>query len=455
VESYLQGSFRLGTAIRPLTDDDDYDVDIVCSVNRTKAEVTQEQLKELVGSEIKAYSKRYSMKRPREGRRCWTQDYADEAQFHLDTLPAVPDPKRQIELLEARGLTSVWAQYAIAITDQTDANYHRIIDRWPLSNPRGYALWFESRMKAVLDMRRSAIALVEQKRAEDIPTYRARVPLQSAIQLLKFHRNVMFVDDNENKPISVIITTLAALSYANQGTVAEALRVILRDMDSHIENRAGELWVTNPTNPLENFADKWPEYPERREKFYKWLESARADFERIQQASSTQELQLILEEVFGPDVAQRSVAPQRSLKKVISESHLKLVRWAPHRKEPPWSPTDEGVVRIVRASKLEKGFRPLPLTNDGAPVRKGATLAFYGRTNVPQPYEVYWQVVNTGQEAETARNLRGGFDTGSVHSGKLLKTENATYSGVHSIECFVVKNGYLAARSGQFLVNIK
>ena len=29
LESFLQGSFRLGTAIRPTTDEDDYDLDIV------------------------------------------------------------------------------------------------------------------------------------------------------------------------------------------------------------------------------------------------------------------------------------------------------------------------------------------------------------------------------------------------------------------------------------------
>jgi hypothetical protein len=112
-------------------------------------------------------------------------------------------------------------------------------------------------------------------------------------------------------------------------------------------------------------------------------------------------------------------------------------------------------VRIVRASKLERGFRSLPLTSDGEAVRKGAELKFYGKTNVPAPYEVYWQVVKTGSKADAARGLRGGFDQGSVLSGKIQRKESAKYSGVHSIECFIVKNGYLVARSGQFIVNIR
>lgn len=456
--TYLQGSFRLGTAIRPLTDDDDYDVDVVCSLAWTKSQLSPVELKRRVGVEIKAYSKRHGMKRPSEGRRCWTQDYADDAQFHIDTLPALPDPSRQRLLLEARGLSSEWVDLAIAITDKTDPNYNVINDRWPLSNPKGYASWFERRMEATLRSRREAIALREAKRLEDIPTYRARVPLQSAIQLLKFHRNVMFIDDNENKPISVIITTLAAQSYSNEGTVAQALRSILLRMDTFIEQRQGVDWIANPTNPIENFADKWTEYPHRRKNFYDWLEKARADFSRIGRASSQDEGRHLLTEVFGEDVAQRAAGhdtSSRGIRKVLNEGKVRLLRFANHRQPPPWAPTDEGTVKIHAASKLESGFRPVPLTTDGAAVRKGAELRFYGRTNVPHPYEVFWQVVNTGEDATRANGLRGGFDVGSVYSGKLMRKEDTKYSGAHSIECFVVKSGYLAARSGQFIVNVR
>ena len=42
---YVQGSFRLGTAIKPLTQDDEYDVDAVCELRRfTKQQGTQQYL---------------------------------------------------------------------------------------------------------------------------------------------------------------------------------------------------------------------------------------------------------------------------------------------------------------------------------------------------------------------------------------------------------------------------
>ena len=41
-------------------------------------------------------------------------------------------------------------------------------------------------------------------------------------------------------------------------------------MGEHIENRNGIWWVPNPAHEEENFADKWNEYPERREAFIAW-----------------------------------------------------------------------------------------------------------------------------------------------------------------------------------------
>ena len=101
------------------------------------------------------------------------------------------------------------------------------------------------------------------------------------------------------------------------------------------------------------------------------------------------------------------------------------------------------------------GFRPETFHSDGEPLPKRCSLTFQADTNIPRPLKVYWQVVNTGREAEAANGLRGGFDEGLVTTGKLTKKESTLYTEAHSIECFIVKDGYLAARSGQFIVNIQ
>ena len=71
------------------------------------------------------------------------------------------------------------------------------------------------------------------------------------------------------------------------------------------------------------------------------------------------------------------------------------------------------------------------------------------------PYEVHWQVVNTGAEAYKANGLRGGFYKGTTETHGTVRKENTEYKGKHWIECFIVKDGICCARSGEFVVNIE
>ena len=167
---YIQGSFRLGTAIRPISGEDDYDVDLVCEVGESKEHVTQRRLKEKLGHELRAYAVAQQLEEPEEGRRCWTLNYADSAQFHLDTLPAIPDGTRKRLLLEQSGLSTEWAQDAIAITDRNHRNYDVVSDDWPHSNPKGYSEWFRSRMTNLFEQNRRVLALEARVEVEDIPS---------------------------------------------------------------------------------------------------------------------------------------------------------------------------------------------------------------------------------------------------------------------------------------------
>lgn len=276
---YVQGSFRLGTAIKPLNEGEEYDVDSVCEFKAlTKSSMTQSQLKAQLGVEIKAYAVANNMIKPVvPGRRCWTLRYADGAQFHMDIVPAVPNAAGQKALLDSRGISNLWTSTAIAITDETDGNYYVLNDDWPRSNPKGYGNWFRSKVVAVEKKKRFTDAA--RAEVESIPTHRIRTPLQSAIMILKRHRDVMFADRKDQRPISVIITTLAAHAYGGELTIGKALVSILIGMDRFIKRDPyGNDLIENPTDPLENFADKWPKHPERRKAFHEWLETARQEF---------------------------------------------------------------------------------------------------------------------------------------------------------------------------------
>lgn len=456
-EVYVQGSFRLGTPIRPVNEDEHYDLDLVCELDASKSNVTQQELKRMLGREMQLYAKHHGMKDVTESRRCWTLDYAEDAQFHLDALPAIPDAGRKRAQLEARSLSTTWVETAIAITDVDHPLYEVRCDDWPHSNPKGYTHWFRNRMKEAFERQRTAMALEAKANVEDVPSYRVKTPLQQAVQVLKRHRDIRFAGDPDNKPISIIITTLAGLSYRGESNVAYALQAILAGMDSHIETRGGAMWIPNPTDPEENFADRWATHPQRKQRFFEWLEAVRDDFSRIGALANRELLVEQAAPVIGDRVARAAaLAPSRPAQTSASLfQRTASVFLATHKKPAPWQHVRGGTVAIAESVVSRSGFRTRRFYHDGAPLPKGASLLFKAVTDVPWPYDVHWQVVNTGPEAAAVQGgLRGGFDAGTVDRGSIVRQESTSYSGTHTIECFIVKNGYLVARSGAFIVNI-
>lgn len=343
---YVQGSFRLGTPIRPVNDDEHYDIDLVCELSASKDDRTQQQLKQLLGHEMKLYAKAYGMQKASESRRCWTLDYAEGAQFHLDALPAIPDGQQKRQLLVEAKLNDEWAATAIAITDIEHHAYQTISQRWPHSNPRGFTEWFRSRMVTNFRQIREAMAIEAKASVEDVPSYTVKTPLQQAVQLLKRHRDLMFADDPEHKPISVIITTLAGLAYLGERTVAEAIRAILERLEQPItRDAAGVVYIPNPTDPQENFADRWKGAPEKRLAFFKWQQKVREDFAFLATQTSQQQLVEGATRAFGQRPARAAANTQgRSLQLGSYLGRASTFLTPSHKQLAPWPPTNTGAV---------------------------------------------------------------------------------------------------------------
>ena len=291
---YSQGSFRLGTVIRPINDDEEYDLDMGCRlrVGITKATHTQQQLKVLVGADLEDYRVARGIKEKKEEKhRCWRLKYSDTMNFHLDTVPSIPETSERIEAINEAmvrtgtpaALSSLVANLTGAITDNRMWNYRIIDDSWRLSNSEGFALWFESRMKLAKALLES-IALKEKVvKVDELPAYRWKTPLQRCVQLLKRHRDIFFSDDEDSKPASIIITTLSARAYQGENEIDEALETILFSIGRLVN--ATSPYVPNPVNPAEDFADRWSDPASRHlnleAKFGQWLRQAQVDFQSI------------------------------------------------------------------------------------------------------------------------------------------------------------------------------
>ena len=270
-----QGSFALGTAVRP-RGNDDYDVDAVCLLQLTRHQVTQWQLKAMIGNRLKHPKSRYRnmIKPPDGGRRCWTIVYADSSKFHLDVLPAIPDDYRWLLNL---GVPADWARTAILLTDRKTWT---VDPTWPRSNPKGYVAWFKHQMVVSLQEAKVALASASFAEVEEIEDFRVRTPLQRLVQILKRDRDVRYNGDDD-KPISIIITTLAAQAYNNEPDVLDALLNVIPAMRRGIETRNGTFWVPNPVNPEENFADKWAEEPRKAHLFTEWLNAIEREYQDL------------------------------------------------------------------------------------------------------------------------------------------------------------------------------
>jgi hypothetical protein len=245
--------------------------------------MTQKDLKMLFGEEVKSYAEAHGILRPvTEHNRCWRLQYSDEVDFHLDTLPCVPEEESVVERLVSRGVERDLAQKAVAITDKRALNYDKPTLNWPSSNPRGFARSFEA--SAVVGRSRALAGLEVRAMIEEVPPYEWKTTLQQSIQLMKRHRDVRFSDPKvaDLAPISMIITNLAAQAYDGEPDLRLALGSIVENMPGFVREDLPR--VPNPADPEEDYADKWRLDSRLENSFWEWHGSLKTDLAALSAA---------------------------------------------------------------------------------------------------------------------------------------------------------------------------
>jgi hypothetical protein len=434
---FPQGSFRLGTMVRPISDTDEYDIDLVCHLKIKKESTSQQELKERVGRRLAAREDIKGLLRP--SRRCWVLDYPEP--FHMDILPVIPNPER--------------LPNGVLLTDTT-------LHRWQFSNPIGYGEWFREQMKVVLMEKRAAYASQHRMSIEEVPDYEVKTPLQRVVQILKRHRDICFHGDAGSRPASIVLTTLAARAYRNQRDLYEALESVAMSMHEYVERRKdGKWWVSNPVEEGENFAEKWNEHPDFHKAFRHWLERVRADLLIAPRKMAMADVANALAPALGQNTVTRAATKLGLRTNALTtpsgtacEPRVPALGSTFHCVAPPWPVSVRYRVTLTgtvyagtRNSKAKWGLT-------GRPVPRKVLLRFEAKTDAPEPYEVKWQIVNTGQDASQAGCLRGDEFEVSNGETKHIRWEPTLYVGTHWIEAFVIRCGVCVARSQPFKVRI-
>lgn len=286
VSIYPQGSTSLGTTVRPMGQTE-FDVDLVCFLPNLLPASPPAFIKRIVGERLRANGRYKDILE--EKPRCWRINYANE--FHLDITPSITNP---------------WSPSGGELVPDKKFKI------WKESNPKGYQALFEQRARLQPRLRFAKSAHLESTR-DHVEPYPARMEkkgvLRRTVQLAKAHRNFYFADDAEYAPISVIITTLAALSYEDRvrfeydnefDLLADVIGGMPHFIESEFVGGQRRWYIWNETTTDENFAEKWNLDPDLAEAFFQWHARAHQDLSNLSDQFGMDMLQKSLATAFGP-----------------------------------------------------------------------------------------------------------------------------------------------------------
>ena len=201
-----QGSYALGTLIKPVDDNDEYDADIQIVMNPNPKWEAKDYVLEI--NRTLAKNKTYAHKL-RLRTRCVTVDYAGD--FHLDVVPRV---------------TKGGKHYV--------CNRHE--NKFEETDGNGYREWFN-----------------EKNRITD-------GNLKRVVRLLKYLRD----HKNSFTAKSILLTTLAGntIKASDEGTaavstVADTLETVLSRMNDYLLQHPNMPTIKNPVLPTEDFNRHW------------------------------------------------------------------------------------------------------------------------------------------------------------------------------------------------------
>ncbi len=448
---YPQGSMALGTTIRPLSDKEDYDIDLVCLLRNYKNGHNPRLVKKVVGDRLKAHELyKDKIDAVGEKKRCWTMEYDG---FHMDILPCVP----------RYGIYCPPQKTAICLTHRYDTALYRFLP----SDPEKYRDWFLERTRC----EGNPLVLNAKFHSEVKPLRQimCATTLQKAVCILKRHRDVMFESRPDLKPISIIVTTLAAQAYQGDYGVYKTLTRLLakEGMRSFIQEDGGDCRIPNPVLPEENFAEKWKNNPAMKVAMLTWLDKAREELVDIPLGKKGTSLYDWYKEVlkeapvarvlnsmqakqtplYVPSGSGTLLVPDRGAAAPIPSTSQCTRRIVGNRA--PGEQFPEDLFRMGVREPLEidcevtqNGFRDYLLSwflgsGRNRNLAQNKRLRFFVKRPYPSgDYEIYWKVRNQGAEA-----IRRHCERGAIIKGRLEQIEHTNFTGDHYVECYLVRNG--------------
>ncbi|HPL15907.1 MAG TPA: nucleotidyltransferase [Spirochaetota bacterium] len=388
-----QGSYRQKTIIKPVTDEDEFDVDILFQLKSVDGWEPKDYLNNL-HAEFKKSDRYKDIVDKRGKTRCVTLDYADD--FHIDIVPCVQ-----------RGGLSY-------IMNKKDNTYE-------LTDADGYANWFSDKNS-----------------------------ITGENQLIKVVRLFKYIRDYQRSFTvkSVVLTTLIGnqITAIDSGSdmfqdVPTSLNTLFNRFDNYLQSNITMPAVYNPCLPSENFNRHWDQdkYSVFRKNIHSIREKINLAFDEDDRKKSAEKWA----EIFGDKFPQ-------PVQKTDSNA---LSYHSPYN---DWPAVSEDFIERygirydlqyqlkINSHVHQNGFRGFNLRGTKNPLCKEIKLEFFVEKNTtPPPYNIKWKVKNRGEQAQRLNALRGEI---TDDNGTMSKVEHTRYRGVHYVECYVIKGKTCVAR---------
>lgn len=241
-----QGSYALGTLIKPVDDNDEYDADIQIVMNPNPKWEAKDYV--IAINRTLAKNKTYTEKL-RLKTRCVTVDYAGD--FHLDVVPRV----------------TIGGKHYVC---------NRVENEFEETDGNGYREWFNEKNRITGGN------------------------LKRVVRLLKYLRD----HKNSFTAKSIVLTTLAGdtIKATDEGstavsTVADTLETVLSRMDSYLQQHPNMPTIKNPVLPAEDFNRHWDQrkYANFRDRVQSYAKTA----QRAKAEPSAEKAIKIWAELFG------------------------------------------------------------------------------------------------------------------------------------------------------------
>lgn len=386
ISTWLQGSYKYGTLIKPIHPGEEYDVDVGVYFEWGKGEdiePTADQLRRWVQLELVEYQDQCADVRsvaepPKE--RCSRASY--EHQFHIDTpvyhLNSDTDKRRLACLTKG----------------------------WETSDPKAFYKWFR-----------------------DALTGDEREQVRRLIRYLKAWIALSFDDIPDSRPTSIFLTVLATEAYRRIGLALlfgmaddDALISVIKTIHDRL-NR--DRRVQNPATKGDEDLNRMSE--EAWAAFLPRLDALLDIAQRADEADNEAAAALIWTEAFSflmplPDADEVELVDEQTSRALMQLPDIDISVY-----------TGTGANRRFVANHR----------NQVAGVAKGCTLVFTIANPhiIPQFATVEWTVRNKGLEADASSDL------GHRRMGmRLLQAEERTrYLGTHHMDCIVRVNGQVYA----------